>query len=64
MLKAFLLVFVLIASVILIPMFLWTVLGLKGTMWGTIFGLVIFAGLMGGGFLMWTILMNAFFKEK
>ena len=64
MLKAFLLSIAFLVAIILLPMLLWSFLGLKGTMWGTIFGYLIFFGLIGGGFLMWNVLMRAFFKSK
>ena len=64
MLKAFFWVVAFLLALILAPMLLWTWLGLKGTMWGSIFGAFILIGLVTGGFLMWHVLMRAFFQDK
>ena len=49
--------------VILAPIVIWVFFDIEGTPLARVFGFLIFAGLAAGGWLGWTLLERAFFRN-
>jgi hypothetical protein len=61
--KTLILFFSFMALTILAPVVIWVFFDIEGTVLSKVFGYMIFAGLAAGGWLGWTLLERAFFRN-